>query len=412
MAVQPAATTTSGPHQRRATLPSLTGIRFLAALLVFLAHSTMLFNPLQPKAPFTFFDDPDVAKPLAGFFDSAGNIGVSFFFVLSGFVLTWASTPGDRVTQFWRRRALKVYPNHIVTWALAMWLFASATPLHAWLPNLFLVHTFSNRVDTVQSVNFPSWSLCSEVLFYALFPLLIVLVRRIAESRLWLWAGGMVAGVAGVTVVTRFIPGDARLPGLELAVNQQWFSYAFPPPRLFEFVLGMMLARIVIAGLWPRRIGLLPSTVLFAAGYYGAIIAPAPYSFSLTTIVPIGMIICAAASADLRGEGGWLAGRTMVWLGNVSFAFYLVQVLVIFYGRPELLDGRTFGTAAASGLLIALFLANLLAAWLLYSLVEKPVMRRWSRSGKRPARSAPKTTHQTTQSTPRSTDHVPTGETV
>lgn len=399
----------SGAPQRPATLPSLTGIRFLAALLVFLAHSTMLFNPLQPTAPFTFFADQDVAKPLADFFDSAGNIGVSFFFVLSGFVLAWSSKPGERVTSFWRRRALKVYPNHIVTWALAMWLFASATPLHAWLPNLFLVHTFSNRVDTVQSVNFPSWSLCSELLFYALFPLFIVLVRRIAERRLWLYAAGMVAGVAGVTAVTRFIPGDARLPGLELTVNQQWFSYAFPPPRLFEFVLGMILARIVVAGLWPR-IGLLPSAVVFAGGYYAAIAAPAPYSFSLTTIVPIGMIICAAASSDLRGGGGWLAGRTMVWLGNVSFAFYLVQVLVIFYGRPELLDGRTYGTATALGLLIALFAANLLAAWLLYSLVERPVMRRWSRSRKPPQQGA--APEEAAQSVPRTTEYVPTGKAV
>ncbi|GGQ49507.1 acyltransferase family protein [Streptomyces mutabilis] len=405
MAVRPAVITTSDPARRRATLPSLTGIRFIAALLVFLAHSTMLFNPLQPTASFTFFEDPGVAKALADFFDSAGNIGVSFFFVLSGFVLTWSSTPGERITGFWRRRALKIYPNHIVTWALAMLLFASATPLHAWLPNLFLVHAFSNRVDTVQSVNFPSWSLCSELLFYALFPLFIVLVRRIADSRLWLWAGTMAAGVAGVSVVTRYIPGHARLPGLELTVNQQWFSYAFPPPRLFEFVLGMILARIVIAGMWPR-IGLPTSVALFAAGYYGAILAPAPYSFSLTTIVPIGMVICAAASADLRGEGRWLGGRVMVWLGNVSFAFYLVQVLVIFYGRPELLDGRTFGTTGALALLIVLFAVNLLAAWLLYSLVEKPVMRRWSRGGKRqPAHPAP-------ERTTRGTDHVPAGETV
>lgn len=411
MAVRPAATTTSGPPQRRATLPSLTGMRFLAALLVFLAHSTMLFNPLQPGEPFTFFRDPHLARTVADLFDSAGNIGVSFFFVLSGFVLTWSAKPGEPVTSFWRRRALKVYPNHIVTWALAMWLFASATPLHAWLPNLFLVHAFSNRVDTVQSVNFPSWSLCSEVLFYALFPLFIVLVRRIAVSRLWLWAAAMVAGVAAVTVTTRFVPGDARLPGLELAVNQQWFSYAFPPPRLFEFVLGMILARIVGAGLWPR-IGLLPSLALFAAGYYGAILAPAPYSFSLTTIVPIAMIICAGATADLRGQGGQLAGPAMVWLGNVSFAFYLVQVLVIFYGRPQLLEGRTFGTAAAFALLIALFAANLLAAWLLYSLVEKPVMRRWSRSRKQAAHPAPPPPHDRPHGTPHGTGRVPTGETV
>ncbi|MEU6127060.1 acyltransferase [Streptomyces sp. NPDC047123] len=396
------------PPARPATLPSLTGIRFLAALLVFCAHSTMLFNPLEPTASFTFFADPDVAKPLADFFDSAGNIGVSFFFVLSGFVLTWSAKPGERVTRFWRRRALKVYPNHIVTWALAMWLFASATPLHAWLPNLFLVHTFSNRVDTVQSVNFPSWSLCSELLFYALFPLFIVLVRRIAERRLWLWAGAMVAGVAGVTLVTRLIPGDARLPGLELTVNQQWFSYAFPPPRLFEFVLGMMLARIVAAGLWPR-ISLLPSVIAFAVGYYAAIAAPAPYSFSLTTVIPVGMIICAAASSDLRGEQGWLTSRTMVWLGNVSFAFYLVQVLVIFYGRPEILEGRTFGTVPAIGLLIALFTANLIAAWLLYSLVERPVMRRWSHSRKQSAKGE-SDRDSAMPGAPRATQYAPTGD--
>ncbi|WP_051106129.1 acyltransferase family protein [Streptomyces hokutonensis] len=391
----------SGPSERRAPLPSLTGLRFFAAMLVFLVHTSLLSDPIRPTVPISFFADQDIAEPLADFFRPAGGIGVSFFFVLSGFVLTWSSVPGERVTAFWRRRALKIYPNHIVTWALVMWLFAAEyTPLHAWLANLFLVHSFIDRPDTWASVNGPAWTLCSEMFFYALFPLFILLVRRIAERWLWLSAAGMVAGIAGVTLVTRFIPGGSTTPLFNLTMDQQWFSYAFPPPRLFEFVLGMILARIVAAGLWPR-IGLLPSLAVFAAGYWAAIAAPDPYDFSLTTIVPVGMILCAAASADLRGAGGWLGGRTMVWLGNVSFGFYLVQGLVIFYGRPEVLGGRTFGTAAAIGLLIALFLVDLLAGWLLYSLVEQPVMRRWGRSRKRPA-----------PEVPRSRGPVPTGETV
>ncbi|MER5199898.1 acyltransferase family protein [Streptomyces sp. NPDC002755] len=389
MADRTAASTLSGPPQRRPPLPSLTGLRFLAALLVFLTHSLMLGNPLRPTAPPSLFADLDLAKKLADFFLPAGPIGVSFFFVLSGFVLTWSTNPADPATAFWRRRALKIYPNHIVTWALGMWLWASATPLHAWLANLSLVHAFSNRPDTVQSVNFPSWSLCSEVLFYALFPLFILGVRRIAEHRLWLYAAAAVAGVAGVALVTRFIPRGMDIPGYDLPLNQQWFSYAFPPPRLFEFVLGMILARIVAAGRWPR-IGLLPSAAAFAAGYWAALAAPDPYDFSLTTIVPIGMIICAAATSDLRGERGWLAGRTMVWLGSVSFAFYLLQALVIFYGRPEVLGSRTFDTLPALGLLAVLLAVNLLAAWLLYTLVENPVMKRWSRSRKqRPPQAAP-----------------------
>ena len=386
--VKTAASAVSDPTQHRAALPALTGLRFLAALLVFLTHTSLLTDPLQPTASISFFGDRHLAKRLADFFQLAGPIGVSFFFVLSGFVLMWSSKPGERPGAFWRRRGVKIYPNHIVTWALCMWLFASATPVHAWLANLFLVHAFSNQPVTLQSVNFPAWSLCSEVLFYALFPLIVLLVRRIAERRLWLWAAGMVAGVAAVAVVTLFIHGGFTMPGYGLTTNQMWFCYAFPPARLFEFALGMVLARIVAAGRWPR-IGLLPSAIVFAAGYWAGLAVPKVYGFTLTTVVPIGMIICAAASADVRGAGGWLTSRTMVWLGNVSFAFYLVQGVVVFYGRTKVLDGRTFGTAPALGLLIALFLANLLAAWLLYSLVEKPAMRHWSRSRKRAPQAAP-----------------------
>ncbi|MFH8620075.1 hypothetical protein ACH4E8_34040 [Streptomyces sp. NPDC017979] len=65
---------------------------------------------------------------------------------------------------------------------------------------------------------------------------------------------------------------------------------------------------------------------------------------------------------------------------------------MIFYARPEPFDGRTFGTPAALGLLIVVFAANLPAVWLPYSLVEKPMMRGWSRSRKRPEPSAPQRT--------------------
>jgi peptidoglycan/LPS O-acetylase OafA/YrhL len=45
----------------------------------------------------------------------ASATGVSFFFVLSGFVLTWSARPDDIATGFWRRRIARIYPVHLVT---------------------------------------------------------------------------------------------------------------------------------------------------------------------------------------------------------------------------------------------------------------------------------------------------------
>ena len=380
---KPALSTLDDRHHTRPPLPSLTGLRFLAAVLVVLTHTSLLFNPLMPTEPVSFFGDHDLAVWWDNFFKSAGPVGVSFFFVLSGFVLTWSSRPGDRPGAFWRRRAVKIYPNHVATWAVSMVLFAAATtPWFAWLPNLFLVHAYSTDPVVLQSVNFPSWSLCAEVLFYALFPVFIVWIRKIPEARLWMWAGVMVAGVALVPLLTPLINGGVMMPRNGATTLQWWFAYPFPVPRLVEFVLGMVLARIVMAGKWPR-IGLLPSAIVFAVGYWLTLLLPKVYGLTLTTIAGVGMIICAAATSDLTGGGGaWLRSRVMVWLGTVSFAFYMVQGPVIFYGRTQFLG--TFDTVPAFGLLIALILLNLLAAWLLYRLVEEPMMRHFSRSKKRP----------------------------
>src|SRR6201999_2308676 len=138
------------------------------------------------------FADAGVAGTLSWLFGKAGYVGVSFFFVLSGFVLFWSAKPNEPMRAFWRRRALKIFPNHLVVFTAAMILFAAAiTAPRTWIANIFLVHSWFPQADTYVSVNPPSWTLCSELLFYALFPLIIIPVRRIAEQRLWVWAGVM-----------------------------------------------------------------------------------------------------------------------------------------------------------------------------------------------------------------------------
>jgi peptidoglycan/LPS O-acetylase OafA/YrhL len=72
----------------------------------------------------------------------------------------------------------------------------------------------------------------------------------------------------------------------------------------------------------------------------------------------------------------------MQWLGEVSFGFYLCQGIVIFYGRILIGNYKYFSIPVSIGILLGLLVTTLVAGWLLYTFVERPMMRRWSRSRK------------------------------
>lgn len=356
-------------------LPSLTGLRFVAALFVFFYHITMTME-LPGVGPISPFADDGWANSLASAFANGGYAGVSFFFVLSGFVLTWSTRPGERTTAFLRRRLLKIFPTHLVTWAICMVLFAAAvSPASTWLLNLFLLQTYVPDGAVFQAVNAPSWSLSVELLFYAVvFPLAISLVRRASVRSLWTWAAVMVAGMVGVVLLaTALAPSYADMP-----VFPYWLTHYFPVSRAFEFVLGMLLARLVAAGKFPR-VGVLPAVALMAVGYVVSLYVPFLYRTSVATVLPIAVLICAAASADVRGRATVFGSRAMRWLGERSFGFYMAQGLVMFYGREVVDHFAQYPTPVAVLVVLAYFAANLLAGWLLFAFVERPVMRHWAR---------------------------------
>ncbi|GGU32434.1 acyltransferase family protein [Streptomyces violascens] len=361
-----------------ARLPSLTGLRFFAAVLVFAFHSSLTNFPLSP------FADKEVAHGYEWLFSKAGWMGVSFFFILSGFVLTWSAKDSDRLTSFWRRRLLKIYPNHVVVWVLAMLLFAAQfTPVSAWLPNLFLIHSWFPQHDTFISVNLPSWSLCSELLFYLLFPFFLMLVRKIPVRRLWLWAGLMVAGMIGVQLVVQFLlPDSPQTPEkYPLSVMQWWFAYNFPPVRLFEFVLGMITARAVLAGRW-IRLPVGAAGALVVLSYAAALAAPWLYGLYAVTAIPLALLIVSVARIDIAERRTFLRSRVAIWLGEISFGFYVIHYVVMYVVRTMIMDEGRVGTPAGIAVLGVILAVSVVGGWVLYTCVERPVMRRWGRARK------------------------------
>lgn len=114
------------------------------------------------------------------------------------------------------------------------------------------------------------------------------------------------------------------------------------------------------------------------------------------TASALALLIAAGAAADVRTARTPFSGRTMVWLGEISFAFYLVHYLVIQYGPIDGVHATGEAvTAAPSTRLVHILLTaaiSLALATALYTLVERPAVRRFSRP--RGCRAGPISVHE------------------
>ncbi|WP_329060347.1 acyltransferase family protein [Amycolatopsis sp. NBC_01480] len=372
-----AARTAAGAGER---IPALTGLRWWAALSVFLYHAFSVPGLFPPGVFGSVV--PLVLGP-------GGAVGVSFFFVLSGFVLTWSARRPEAARSFWRRRFFRIVPNHwvccLLVLALMLWT-ANTRDLHHVVQTLLLVQAWSPDFMAAIGLNGVSWTLSCEVVFYFCFPLLLWLVKKIRPGRLWLWAGVTVLAVFAFPLIASLFPAQPAMPfGPPVSEAAVWFVERLPLTRMAEFVLGILLARIVQERRW-IRLPLWGAWLTAAAGYTVAVFTQGSlYGRVAVMLVPIALLIPAVAQRDIDGRPSLTARRPMVWLGNLAFAFYLLHLMVL--EHLAFLFGVDPGwTTSGSVALIALAGGvAVLSAWLLHNLVEQPVYRRFARPAKRKA---------------------------
>ncbi|WP_241779893.1 acyltransferase family protein [Streptomyces natalensis] len=354
-------------------MPSLTGLRFIAALLVFAFHATWRSNYITGSA----------GEVLGKVFANAGSYGVTFFFVLSGFVLTWSARPNDTAPRVWRRRFVKIFPNHLVTFAMAAALMLITAQHFVHLDTfagLFLVQAWVPDMTVPTAMNPVSWSLSCELFFYLCFPALLWALNRVPVRALWALAGSLAALTVLAPVAAQHLIGGVPLPPIadgSLSFEQIWFVYFFPPVRALEFVLGMVTARLMCEGVWPR-LALLPALLIAVGGY--AINSNVPYLYGTGGMAAVWLtpLVAAAADTDRHGTKSPFRGKTLVRLGELSFAFYMVHGLVITYAHTWFVASGQPSAGARGGILLAAFTVSLLLAHLLFTLVESPAVRRFS----------------------------------
>lgn len=299
------------------------------------------------------------ALPPLGF----GNAGVDLFFVISGFVMVYASEPlfGRRAgaRRFFVRRLIRIVPIYwLVTTLYVVLAFTlpgrSDTYSAGSIVASYLFIPFPRPDGIMQPVVGQGWTLNYEMLFYAVFALAIAAPRGRAVARVALALGAAV--VLGALV---------RLPE-PLAF---WCD-----PMLLEFVFGMGLGLLWRAGVrLPRAVGLL----LVLAGVTLAWLAPWPsWGYSglrfLAWGAPAAMIVAGVALADLAAAPRW---RPLVLLGEASYALYLLHSIPV----RAVLQGAAWAkldVGAAPWIYLGLAIAGAIALALAVHLAfERPVTR-------------------------------------
>jgi len=357
-------------------LDSLTGLRWWAAFGVFAFHMRNL-TPLP------------INDLLA-----IGNAGVTFFFILSGFVLTWSSRPGVDTSTFWWRRFARIWPIHMVALLIAIPVFYSfaAAPEDSWvkpfslgilLLSVVLFQGWWRDPAILFSGNPAAWTLTCEAFFYALHPAINRVLRRVSRR------GALIAAGATVGIAVAYRVGVILFPGSFLG------ELPWPIVRLTEFVIGMAIARAMVSGwrvtlkpLWCYLVGGLVLITLGLGGRVAEWVPPLKFVLLFSNeiiIVVFAATIAAIAARDLRGEPSLLRSRPLVALGDMSYAFYLLHATVI-YALLSVMGPQRVGLITVPLWLLATAL-SIAGAAVLHYFIERPLekrMRRWWDSRKVP----------------------------
>jgi peptidoglycan/LPS O-acetylase OafA/YrhL len=359
--------------QNDRSLPCLTGVRFLAALSVVLFHFGRL-------------------TPIPGIIFDYGRQAVSFFFILSGLVLTYgyrdvidSGTVGW--SKFFNLRLSRIVPVHLATWliATALYVWFAWDPYHEkysvlnWLVGLACLQVYWPAADSF-GWNVQAWSISCELFFYALFPFLLPPLARHLRS-----TGSVLASIFGIYllqlalylcaswILAKLItPVHSFLGYRTFAETTISALVTFPPLRLGEFAIGMCIG-LLISRPEPLLKSRLRANLLLgfcAVSLYVLMRLPFvnPLWIGLQAyvlFVPVFALTMVSLASGLPIVTPVLDSRFAILLGEASYSLYLVHMFF-------------FPGAHTTKLKYAVCLAvSIVSSILLYWFLEQPARRIW-----------------------------------
>ncbi len=344
----------------RKHLPSLDGLRGVAALLVVFYHFGIEF----------------------GFHPPPGYLGVLIFFVLSGFLITWLllkeadATGTVSLGGFYLRRSLRIFPAFYGFWIFSVGVRVIAHRTVAWgaaFASFFYVSNYYySLVPRADTFLLHTWSLANEEQFYLLWPWIFRRAKR-NLPKLSVFLGFVISLIWIYRPVLKFAFHAPR----------NYLQYAFDcrVDALFAgCLLSILLKRkvcdrfltVVCARPW---LSLVPVALLIADTQIGDRLGPVYsqiYGFPIEIACTVVLLVQLIAFSDSL-LWRWINSRTAKFFGAISYSLYLYQNASFQYLphplRELVVNGPVWGKVLA-GLILSIAVASLS-----YYLIEKVFLR-------------------------------------
>lgn len=398
--------------KEKATLSGADGIRALACLAVILHH---INQRLATQA------QPAFVRDVNAFF-LLGNTGVSVFFVLSGFLLSYPfwrqffnGGQFPDIRQYALRRAARIMPGYYVSFFVcSLIILIFNIPSQSFWIRLVSGLTFTAGFNYItffpNEINGPFWSISFEVFCYFLMPVfMFAMFRLIKKKRTFLRSLIFWIGVAAFTAFLNYLihllfTPDGFQRGWQFGIvggAKYWMPNYNPVGFFGHFTVGI-LASGVAARLFNgseavegfRRKGgfdlicaaglVLAFILLWSVKYapeFSFSLQHQPYYFPFYTLL-IGVILATAPHSNLMGK--LLDNRFFRYTAKVSFGLYIWHYLVIFIvgsvlvRNYQVMGMRELGPwALISAAVIAV---SYMIAALSFRFIEKPVLDRAHKS--------------------------------
>src|SRR5579862_6103489 len=302
-------------------------LRGVAITMVIVFHSFGWMVPWKG-----WFRDFAVAPRHMGFIGypiTLGWAGVALFFVLSGFCIhmSFLRSPAFSIRRFVWHRFWRIVPAYFVSLAFctaaAVFFFHKEVTWWQFSSHVLFIHNLFD--STFFGINPPFWSIATEAQLYLLFPILLVIRRRI--------------GIAGCLWVTFLVALVWRVVAISVWGFRGFVASAFSSPLMpwFDWTQGMYVAERVSQSRTAVTRHALWLALAVPACLASSLYKPlAGFTFSLAA-VSSAVLLDWLLTFDLRDSVTVsVLARPILFVGGISYSLYL-------WHMPLLMLRGTFG---------------------------------------------------------------------